>query len=431
MRAGCFAEDRVIDLINRRFVPFFFNRGGPGLGKDAAALAFVAGQTENQAAYLAAFRPTGELLGETELYADKDAVAAFLSDLLARYPEYAGPTPDEARLLAEQDAPEDHLASARLREELADYSAAAAAYAELSEAAAPPIRAAALLGLLRIERYRKDWPRHERHEARLRQLDDDALSIHADVERGYRLLAQERYAEARQLLQPLARRATASPRLAEAHFSAGVACWFDGDRDWAKLHWVWIVENLPEDRLAPRARIAAAAEGMPYANPELGGYRGPVGNIGTEHIVRAVDAATGVYRELLPHFEAEDYRAVRAQTAAATAAPAATQTGPGAGSESPFALVASLRDGNEFRLANNKVVDRLVAIGPAAIPSLTAAVRDEAFGGRGYAAWALGSVLRATKSRDPAALAALEEAAGADGYVGALARSGRSLLDEK
>ena len=35
---------------------------------------------------------------------------------------------------------------------------------------------------------------------------------------------------------------------------------------------------------------------MPYANPELGGFKAPVGSIGTRHIVEGVAAAMAIYR---------------------------------------------------------------------------------------------------------------------------------------
>lgn len=43
--------------------------------------------------------------------------------------------------------------------------------------------------------------------------------------------------------------------------------------------------------------IAAAAEIMPYPNPELGNYKAR-GMIGTEHIVREVARSMEIYRRL-------------------------------------------------------------------------------------------------------------------------------------
>ena len=71
MRAGAFAETRVIDLVNRRFVPFFYNVSADEPGASEPATAFVGTKTDNPHAFLAAFTPEGEYLGETAVYADK------------------------------------------------------------------------------------------------------------------------------------------------------------------------------------------------------------------------------------------------------------------------------------------------------------------------------------------------------------------------
>ena len=319
MRAGCFAEDRVIKLMDRRFVSYYFNRSGNGEGGNEAATKFVNGQTDNPYAYFAAFKPTGELVGETEIYADKDAVMQWLQNLLRRYPEYAKPTGAESGVLAAGG-----LAAAQLAENLADYAKAKAGYDGLLESEDVGVRTAALLGLLRIYRYQEDWDQHEVVQKLLRWAveggADKSLLVDLSVEKGYRLIASNKFAEARSVLQALAFRAKDSSRLAEAHFLAGRACWFVDDHDWAKFHWCWIVDNLPEDRLYMRARIAAAAEGMPYPNAELDGFAAKVGNIGTHSIVTAVAAAKEVYRQLQPSFEAKKFTAELQEIVAAAPA---------------------------------------------------------------------------------------------------------------
>ncbi|MCR9247676.1 MAG: hypothetical protein NXI31_21835 [bacterium] len=415
MRAGCFAERRVIDLINRRFVPFFFNRGGPGKGRDAKASAFVDGQTENPWAYFAAFSPDGRILGETELYADKDAVFEWLRELLADHPEYAKAPAGEAETAPSRGA---------LLEELGDYDGALAAYA--ATAGEPAVRLAARLGELRIARYRADWPRHAELEEGMRGGEHaEAAAVDLELERGRRMLAEKNYTAARDLLQPLTQHAAGHPRLAEVHFYAGVACWFDDDRDWAKLHWCWVVENLPEDRLQRRAYIAAAAEAMPYANPELGGYEAPVGNIGTSHITRGYQRALRVHRRLLPAFEHGDWRAEIERKRPITK----TSTGGGAQGSEAAELAAKLRDGNAHVPANNRIVDRLVEIGRPSIAPLVAQIRDRDGESRGYSAWALANVLIGVTPQPEEAMSALVEATrDADGYVVALSRSGLGKL---
>lgn len=267
MRAGAFAERRVIDLLNRRFVPFYFNTGGPGEGKDPDAAAFVKGKVKNKWAFLAAFTPDGEYLGESEIYADKDQTFAWLMGLLAKHEKFAGATAAEKKTLDAGGAD-----AARLREEVGDYAGAAKLYETLKDSAA----------LARLARYEKRWDDVEKHLPDLKGAD-------AAAESGYLLLNRKKHKEARELLEPAAKEHAKSPRAAELRFSAGVACWFLDDKPWAHYHWVWVVENLPEDRLTRRCYIAAAAEGMPYENPELDGYA-MEGNSGAIHVIKAAYA---------------------------------------------------------------------------------------------------------------------------------------------
>ena len=314
MRAGCFAEKRVIDLLNRRFVPYFFNRGGPGKGHDKAAQKFTTGKTKNPYAYFAAFTPSGKYLGETEIYADKDDVFGWLKKLLADHPEYAQATEYEKQLLEagkdKQISRESPLLAslAELNEELGEYTDAKRAYRRIAAADSSSEESAqAQLALLRIARYRKRWKEHQKLEDGLRAVDKNKVySTDLAMERGYRLLARKNYQEMRNLLQPLTRSAISSQRLAEIHFYAGVACWFLEDRDWAKFHWCWIVENLPEDRLYMRAYVAAAAEIMPYPNPELANYKAR-GMIGTQHIVQEVRRSKRIYKRMKPLFDKGEF----------------------------------------------------------------------------------------------------------------------------
>ena len=106
MRAGGFAEERVIELINRRFVPYYYEVSGQGCAANPEAAEFVGKKTRNPWAFLAAFAPDGELLGETALYADKDQVFEFLHSLLVRHPEFAESAADERALLSALRGPE-------------------------------------------------------------------------------------------------------------------------------------------------------------------------------------------------------------------------------------------------------------------------------------------------------------------------------------
>jgi tetratricopeptide (TPR) repeat protein len=278
MRAGAFSDERVIALMNRRFVPYYFNRSGLGEGGSALASKFTTGRTKNPYAYFAAFTPDGTYLGESELYATKDDVLAWLSKLLKDHPEFDKPTAEEARA--------EGIAAARVLEETGRFAEAKERYATIGS----PLDEA------RLARYALDWEAHDAALARAEAADQVA------AERGLRLAAERKWADARALLEKAVRAHPGSARMAEMRFALGVACWFLEDRDWAKFHWMWVVENLPEDRLAMRCRVAAAAEIMPYKNPELDDYAAR-GNIGTDHIVREVARSRAIYRRLLPAWE--------------------------------------------------------------------------------------------------------------------------------
>ena len=112
MRGGPFSETRVIELLNRRFVPFFFNTGGPGEGKDDKAHAFVTGKVPNRWAYFAAFAPDGRILGQTGIYDGTEQVFAWLRALLRRHPELVRPTAAESE--ARQQAGKELAASPAL-----------------------------------------------------------------------------------------------------------------------------------------------------------------------------------------------------------------------------------------------------------------------------------------------------------------------------
>ena len=285
--------------MNRRFVPFFFNRSGQGEGDDPAAAAFTKRKGGNPYAYLAAFAPDGMYLGEPELYADEDEVFDFLVGLLEEHAEYARDTPAERAVLdaarEERSTPGRLSGAARLAEELGRYPLATRLDLAIVDHpdSTESQRIEALSRRLRVTRHADDWrAHHEAHTALAAQVGGDAAwRDDLDVELGYRLVAGRQWARARDVLeadlpheiQP----GPAQDRVAERRFLAGVARWFLDDRPAAQAHWVWLVENLPDDRLAPRARWASIAEHVPYENPHLGGYRGEVGNVSPESVEEA------------------------------------------------------------------------------------------------------------------------------------------------
>ncbi len=252
MRAGAFAEKRVIDLINRRFVPVFFATGSHGQGQDQAAKDFVRGKVPNKWAFFAAFTPDGKYLSSTGIYADKNDVFVWLQELLAKYPQYAAPTADERQALVKGDA-----ATARLLDELGRYDDADKLYAKNGNA----------IARARLARYRQDWKTQQALLAPLRAGKKHAAPV--AVEDGYRLTDQKKWAAARKMLEPAAKAHEATRFSAELHFLAGKACYHLDAMSWANFHFGWILKNRPNDRLVRRAWTAASDTGSPYPNAEL------------------------------------------------------------------------------------------------------------------------------------------------------------------
>jgi len=404
MRGGPFSETRVIELLNRRFVPFYFNTGGPGEGRDAAAHDFVTGKVPNRWAYFAAFAPDGRILAQTGIYDGTDEVFAWLRALLRRHPEFDRPAAAEAELRkqagAELAAPEA-LEVARTCEQLTWYAEGRRAYERVLAVGDGAQRADAHRGLLRIARADGDWPAHATALATASaSAEAAALATDLAIERGLRLLAEKRFATARVELESAIAGAKNSPRLAELHYEAGRACWFAADRadnrDWAKAHWCWILEQRPDDRMAMRARLAAGAEVFPYPNAELGNFKPKTGPVGPDALDGGVRAAQRVYRRLRERVVANAFDLDAAKAAAAkepevalarTAAPAIDPL------DTPDSLVARLADADAD--SRGKLIDQIAACGEAAAQPLVVAVGNPDFRGRLAAVVATGRLFAA------------------------------------
>ncbi|MBL8754950.1 MAG: hypothetical protein JNK15_16720 [Planctomycetes bacterium] len=390
----------MIDLLNHRFVPFFFNTGGPGEGHDDAAKEFVAGKVPNRWAYFAAFAPDGRILAQTGIYDGTEQVFAWLRALLRRHPEFDRPTEAEAAARAKAGtdvAAEEALAIAQQCERLTWYADSERAYARVLAVGDPQQRAEAHRGRLRIQRAEGDWPAHAEALATAAASGEATLlTTDLAIERGLRALATRQFARARIVLESAIAGAANSPRLAELHYEAGRACWFADDRDWAKAHWCWVLDQRPDDRMAMRARLAAGAEAFPYPNSELGGFEPRTGPVGPDALDGGVKKAFRSYERLRERLQAGDFDHAAAKKAAEGEAdvqlprrepPAIDPL------ETADSFVVQLANADEK--ARDALADRLAALGVAAAQPLIVAVGNEAFRGRLGAVIATGKLFAA------------------------------------
>jgi hypothetical protein len=258
-------------------------------------------------------------------------------------------------------------------------------------------RAEAHRGLLRIARADGDWPAHATAlAAATASAEAKVLATDLAIERGLRLLAEQRFLGARVVLESAIAGAVDSPRLAELHYEAGRACWFGRDRDWAKAHWCWILAERPDDRMAMRARLAAGADAFPYRNCELADFEAKTGPVGPDALDGGVRRAQRVYEKLRERLVANEFEIDAAREAAAkepevvlarTAPPAVDPA------DAHDNLVARLADADEETRA--KLIEQIAAAGEPAAQSLVVAVGNEDFRGRLAAVVAAGKLFAA------------------------------------
>ena len=400
MRGGPFSETRVIELLNRRFVPFFFNTGGPGEGKDEKARDFVTGKVPNRWAYFAAFAPDGRILGQTGIYDGTEQVFAWLRALLRRHPELDRPTAAESEArnqAAGEPAAPVALEVARVCEQLTWYADSRRAWERVLAAGDPTQRAEAHRGLLRIARADGDWPAHAAALlAATASAESEVMAADLAIERGLRLLAEQRFASARVVFESAIAGAADSQRLAELHYEAGRACWFGGDRDWAKAHWCWIRAERPDDRMAMRARLAAGAESFPYRNCELGDFEAKTGPVGPDALDGGVRKAQRVYEKLRERMVANRFELDGPREAAAKEPEVVLARTPQPAVDPVDAhdnLVARLADADAE--TRERLVAQIAAAGEPATESLAVAVGNEDFRGRLAAVVATGRLFEA------------------------------------
>jgi tetratricopeptide (TPR) repeat protein len=242
LRAGPFSDERVIRLVNRRFVPLYFDLNDAAPAADSAANRFV---TEAEPDLLGSsvdtppllvMTPDGDVLGKISNYASEREVLEGLLDVLEKQPRWNAATKEELAVarggdpLARADLLIDLGRTAKARELLAKTPGAAAA-----------LRLAHLENLLR---------RDEAVAPALARVDDAELADDVRVERAWLKLRGGDPAEAKKLAEQVAR---SSPRSSEARYLAGVAEFRAGRRAPALATWKSMITGCSQDRWVYRA----------------------------------------------------------------------------------------------------------------------------------------------------------------------------------
>ena len=322
LRGGPLAEKRVIDLLNKRFVAFYYNVGKRGPGHDAKAAKFIARVDKRFGGNMVptppvwVFAPDGKLLKTINNYITKERFHRALVRVLNKHPEFNAMTEDEKTILAtaRKDAQNSkaRLAAGRLTEALARYQDAKEHYEAVSSAK-DGHRPQALLGLLRLSRFAKDWSAMDKLLTDCAELDEEgrtAIAPAIAVERGYRLMSDKDWKASYEVLAPAAKKYDKSLELGELHFYAGVSAYRLGKKRWANFHFSWVMQNIPDDHLYMRCYLAATAEAMPYRNFELGtSMRG--GRITHNSADKARKKALRDYKRLLPQWQKAQKAVVR------------------------------------------------------------------------------------------------------------------------
>ena len=251
LRAGPFSDERIVRLVNRRFVPFYFDLSTRGFAGDAAAREFVVavkkelGNRQVPTPPVLFMTPDGELLGEQSNYATEEQMLASLLRVLKEHPEYNEPGEDEKRVASAVER-------ARIAVDLQDFAAARKALAGQD---------GAHYMLARLDRFENRWVAMEQHLAAVR---DEALADDVRMERAYLLWHLRKY---ERLAKHLADFPKESNRFSEARYYEGLALFHAGRKDDALEVWESTVTGCSQDPWIYRADWA-------YCNLKREGGRG-------------------------------------------------------------------------------------------------------------------------------------------------------------
>jgi tetratricopeptide (TPR) repeat protein len=238
LRSGPFTDERVVGLLNERFIPIYFDLSVKSPACDADAKAFVTKLKPELGGNRVPTPPVlfatadGALLGEASNYASESEMLSALRDVLRQHSEYAGPSDGEDR--------RPRLARARTHHYLGKDEAVIALLSE-------PRNARENLFMAQVARRAGDLDDAEKV---LGELDSSAFADDIALELG--LIAFAR-GDMKTMRVRLAAHSEEGARAPEARYFLGVSLFQLGQHAEARLAWKELVEKYGEHPFSYRA----------------------------------------------------------------------------------------------------------------------------------------------------------------------------------
>lgn len=252
MRAGPLSDERVMRLVNRRFVPIYFDLDSAAPLGDPEAKKFLVAQRKAfggtfsvPSTGIVVMSSQSEVLGEIPADASPDKVLETLLAILKKNPKYAKPSDQEQKV-------RDPIAKAEILIDLVDYAGARKILAK--EKGDKPRY---LLG--RLARLDRDWKSMHAH---FENVKDRAYADHLKMERAYELWYGKKFAKLRDHLADFAK---TSPRYSESRYYLGLAHYHLGEKKTATKIWVNMIKGCSQDPWVYKADWACTGSSAFFA----------------------------------------------------------------------------------------------------------------------------------------------------------------------
>ncbi|MHC4955555.1 MAG: hypothetical protein ACYTGZ_17020 [Planctomycetota bacterium] len=252
LRAGPLSDQRVIGLVNRRFIPFFFDLSNRGFAGDPKAREFVVkakpvlGGRSVPTPPVLFMTPDGKVVGEVSNYASTEAVLKTLRTVMEKNPEYMQPAAEEKSLATPE-------ARARLFIDLLDYTRARKELKGADSSHAHYLRG-------HLDRRAGRWTEMKENFAKVR---DPLFQDDVRMELAYRHWVGGKFDELKKALNGFPKN---SNRFTEARYYEGLALFHLGKKEDAQKIWASTIKACSQDPWIYRADWA-------YCNSKANGGR--------------------------------------------------------------------------------------------------------------------------------------------------------------